>query len=189
MEVNVTGTDIRRALMDAGVPDVVAAEVALNVPDAARAVKVSTRLGLAFVGVMLALFVLTIALAFFAMQALTPDAMAACLPDVPLNFGIACIVLVLGSIFAAGWIMTIGIEQVSPRLRYTYLAGSFLSENSAPYARWFNRTLERRGISFSGAEAYFGYWNRAVLPVYIWGAPILFGAAIVILILVPAICV
>jgi hypothetical protein len=115
--------------------------------------------------------------------------MAACLPDVPLNLGITCLILIFGSIFAAGWIMTIGIEWVSPRLRYTYLVGSLLSENSAPYARWFSRILERRGIAFTGAQDYFRFWNRAVLPVYIWGALILFGAGIIVLILVPAKCI
>ena len=189
MEVSVTDTNIRTALIDVGVPDAVAAEVAWFVPDATEAGKVSTRLGLAFVGVMVALGALTITLAYLAMKALAQDAMAACLPDVPLNLGITCLILIFGSIFAAGWIMTIGIEWVSPRLRYTYLVGSLLSENSAPYARWFSRTLERRGIAFTGAQDYFRFWNRAVLPVYIWGALILFGAGIIVLILVPAKCI
>ena len=189
MEVSDEITDIKAALIDAGVPETVSAGIAAIVPSASDAIKVSIRLGLVFVGVMVALFVITIGLTFAGMWLFNDSAMTACRPDIPLSMGISVLVQIFGAIFAAGWFMTLAIERTPLRLRYTYLAGSFLSKNSAAYARWFNSILTRQGIAFEEAEDYFRYWNRAPLFIYKWPTIILFGVATLSLFLEPAICV
>ena len=182
-------TDVREVLLEVGVPASVAAEVAELAPDAKRDLRVSVWLGLSFVGVMVLLWVVIFGLAFPDVWLNEGNMADACKPDLPANLLVSTGAFMFGSIFAAGWIMTIVVENVPLRLRMEYLAGSFLNENAAPYSRWFNKIVVQKYAGFQNAEEYFGHWNRTPLPVYRWPTIVLFAVALLSFYLVPATCI